>query len=177
MLSDASTWHLQLLLRSPQDRVHLIYVQQKGHSQGAAAAGGSLSQHGSDALPPLSPLGSASEGGLAIPAGHGPRSSPGPPFASSAPARASVLHVPPAPLGAFTAGGSAHPGSPAVGSPALTQFGSAGWLGLRGSGSSGGWSLAGLNRSSHQRDSQQQQEGCSELLKRCRQQLLAGSKR
>ena len=163
-----AAWRLQLLLRSPQDRVHLIHVQQKGHWQGGAATSGPLSQHGSAALP-LSPLGSASEGGLAIPAG--PRSTPGPTHATAASAPAAGMHVPPARPGAFPAG------SPAVGSPVLAQFGSGGWLGLGSSSSSGGWSLTGLHRSSHQRDSQQPQEGCSELLERCRQQLLAGSKR
>jgi hypothetical protein len=176
----AAAWRLQLLLRSPKDRVHLIHVQQKGHSQGAAVgAGAPLSQHGSAALPPLlSPLGSASEGGLSLSIPAGSRPSPGSPFASSAPARASVLYVPPVPPGASVSGEPIYPGSHTAGSPALTQFGSAGWLGLRSSGSSGGWSLTGLNRTSHQRDSQpQQQEGCSELMERCRQQLLASSKR
>lgn len=127
--------------------MHLIHVQQKGHWQGGAAAttaGAPLSQRGSTALP-LSPLGSASEGGLAIPA------SPTHATAASAPAQ---------------------PGDFAAGSPVLAQLGSAGWIGLGRSSSSGGWSLTGLHR-----PSPAPPEGCSELLERCRQQLLAGSKR
>ncbi|EFN57246.1 hypothetical protein CHLNCDRAFT_143768 [Chlorella variabilis] len=139
----------KLLLRSPQDQVVLLHVAQKGHPQGS----GTLSQRisGTSSAGTLS-LGD-SEHHVTAPAGSW----------------ATPVAAPPAPP---EAGGE--PGSRLASSSGLGGLGSpAGGSLDAGSqwGSGGSFSQLRSPRH-HQRD-----EGCTELLERCRQQLLAESKR
>ena len=161
---------LQLLLKSPEDRVHLLHVQQKG--QCPKGTGGSTS----GTTPTMTPYGSA--GGMSL-LGSGPLPSLGLHTLRSAP----VFAAPPATpeehpgLGSYERGAVLPPGQPmsprhslpppagfTLGSPAGGSLDMGSW------GIGGGLQIAGLG-------SPPGQEACEVLLERCRLQLLAESRR